>query len=125
MVAMRVESSFMFLNKNKPKWTVYARVPRDFYEHDLKYTVPIYDSEAKAIVFVDQETAKKLLEEGYRVKIEIVPPPPVPPKSDIEVRRRRGRRKAKEQEQTQSQEATTQTQEQAPSQGQEATTQTS
>ena len=125
MVAMRVESSFMFLNKNKPKWTVYVRVPRDFYEHDLKYTIPIYDSEAKAIVFVDQETAKKLLEEGYRIKIEIVPPPPVPPESDIEVRRRRVRRKTKEQEQTpsQGQESTAQTQEQTPSQG--ATAQTS
>ena len=111
MVAMRVESSFMFLNKNKPKWTVYVRVPRNFYEHDLKYTVPIYDSEAKAIMFVDQETAKKLLEEGYRIKIEIVPPPPPV--------RRKVRRKGKEQEQTQSQgqESTTQTQEQTQSQG--------
>ena len=69
-----IKSKISALNKSKPRYvTYYARIPRTFYP-DVKDKVVLYDTENKAILFVDQDVAEKLLNGGYRVKIELVPP---------------------------------------------------
>ena len=88
-----IKTKITALNKSKPRYTTYyARIPKIFFP-DVKDRVPIYDSENKVILFVDEETANKLLREGYRVKVELLPPLPV----TIEIGRRRQKAEKAEQ----------------------------
>lgn len=88
-----IKTKITALNKSKPRYTTYyARIPKIFFP-DVKDRVPIYDSENKVILFVDEETANKLLREGYRVKVELLPPLPV----TIEIGRRKQKAEKAEQ----------------------------
>ena len=72
---VRKITSYLNLNKNKPDKTIhYARIPKDFWD-DVKNRVPVYDSEVKAIFFLEPADAEKVLKNGYIIKVEILPPP--------------------------------------------------